>query len=86
MHRDVMAGHNMCNAIRGHLMEQQRPKYLQPIDAAGRYPWMQEDTASTSGSSTDPSPSASGPNSGGTSRGGTSSGNQQPRPKKQRRA
>jgi len=37
-----MAGHNMCNAIRGHLLEQQRPLYLQPQDSAGNYPWMQD--------------------------------------------
>ncbi|KAG0244112.1 hypothetical protein BG011_003038, partial [Mortierella polycephala] len=42
IHRDIMAGHNMCNAIRGHLLEQQRPLYLQPQDSAGNYPWMQD--------------------------------------------
>ncbi|KAI8601276.1 hypothetical protein EDD21DRAFT_404594, partial [Dissophora ornata] len=41
MHRDIMAGHNMCNAIRGHLLNQQRPLYLQPKDIDGTYPWMQ---------------------------------------------
>ncbi|KAF9110941.1 hypothetical protein BGX27_005676 [Mortierella sp. AM989] len=40
MHRDVMAGHNICNAIRGHLHDQQRPLYLQPVDEKGEYPWM----------------------------------------------
>ncbi|KAG9322616.1 hypothetical protein KVV02_002319 [Mortierella alpina] len=40
MHRDIMAGHNICNAIRGHLREQQRPEYLQPVDKDGRLPWM----------------------------------------------
>ena len=43
MHRDVMAGHNMCNAILGQLEHQQRPLYLQPVDADGSYPWMQQD-------------------------------------------
>ncbi|KAI8596280.1 hypothetical protein EDD21DRAFT_408500, partial [Dissophora ornata] len=32
MHRDIMAGHNICNAIPGHLLNQQRPLYLQPKD------------------------------------------------------
>ncbi|KAG9060910.1 hypothetical protein KI688_007867 [Linnemannia hyalina] len=42
MHRDIMAGHNMCNAIRGHLLEQQRPLYLQPQGSDENYPWMQD--------------------------------------------
>ncbi|KAI8351750.1 hypothetical protein B0O80DRAFT_500105 [Mortierella sp. GBAus27b] len=41
MHRDVMAGHNICNVVQGHLLEQQRPLYLQPIDKNGFYPWME---------------------------------------------
>ncbi|KAF9152205.1 hypothetical protein BGX20_005209 [Mortierella sp. AD010] len=40
MHRDVMAGHNICNVVRGHLLYQQRPLYLQPKDSDGEYPWM----------------------------------------------
>ncbi|KAF9431657.1 hypothetical protein BGZ76_011867, partial [Entomortierella beljakovae] len=39
IHRDVMAGHNICNIVRGHLLEQQRPEYLQPVDENGNYPW-----------------------------------------------
>lgn len=35
-----MAGHNMVNAVQGHLLHQQRPLYLQPVDEQGRYPWM----------------------------------------------
>ncbi|KAF9080153.1 hypothetical protein BGX23_002572, partial [Mortierella sp. AD031] len=42
MHRDVMAGHNIANAVQGHLLEQQRPLYLQPVDSDGKYPWMQD--------------------------------------------
>ncbi|KAG0197548.1 hypothetical protein BGX33_000520, partial [Mortierella sp. NVP41] len=42
MHRDVMAGHNIANAVQGHLLEQQRPLYLQPVDTDGQYPWMQD--------------------------------------------
>ncbi|KAF9197385.1 hypothetical protein BGZ49_002208, partial [Haplosporangium sp. Z 27] len=40
MHRDVMAGHNICNVVRGHLLYQQRPRYLQPVAEDGNYPWM----------------------------------------------
>ncbi|ORZ21782.1 hypothetical protein BCR41DRAFT_394554 [Lobosporangium transversale] len=32
MHRAVMAGHNIANVVRGHLIHQQQPLYLQPID------------------------------------------------------
>lgn len=39
MHRDVMAGHNICNAIQGHLFNQERPRYLQPRDANNNFPW-----------------------------------------------
>jgi len=39
MHRDVMAGHNMANIVQGHLLTQQRPRYLQPMDAEGKHPW-----------------------------------------------
>ncbi|GJJ76335.1 hypothetical protein EMPS_10900 [Entomortierella parvispora] len=39
MHRDVMAGHNMCNVIQEHLLNQRRPRYLQPRDANNNYPW-----------------------------------------------
>ncbi|KAG0262509.1 hypothetical protein BG011_010092 [Mortierella polycephala] len=28
MHRDVMAGHNICNAVRSHPVDQQRPLYI----------------------------------------------------------
>ncbi|KAF8950293.1 hypothetical protein BGZ52_003017 [Haplosporangium bisporale] len=43
MHRDVMAGHNMCNVIQGHLLHQQRPHYLQPYDKDGNYIWEMEE-------------------------------------------
>ncbi|KAF9202300.1 hypothetical protein BGZ49_007506 [Haplosporangium sp. Z 27] len=35
-----MAGHNICNVVRGYLLYQQRPRYLQPVDENGNYPWM----------------------------------------------
>ncbi|KAG0256364.1 hypothetical protein BG011_004594 [Mortierella polycephala] len=40
MHRDIMAKHNICNAIRGHLFDQKRPESLQPVDKQGRLLWM----------------------------------------------
>ncbi|KAF9178214.1 hypothetical protein BGZ51_008021, partial [Haplosporangium sp. Z 767] len=43
MHRDVMAGHNICNAALGHLEHQQRLLYLQPVTTDGSYPWIQQD-------------------------------------------
>lgn len=47
MHRDVMAGHNMCNIIQGHLLHHKRPHYLQPYDKNGVYIWeMEENTQS----------------------------------------
>ncbi|KAG0267982.1 hypothetical protein BGZ95_002685, partial [Linnemannia exigua] len=42
MHRDIMAADNMCNIVRGHLLEQRRSRYLQPVDAKGHYPWEEE--------------------------------------------
>ncbi|KAF9544797.1 hypothetical protein EC957_011701 [Mortierella hygrophila] len=32
----------MANVVRGHLMDQQRPDYLQPVDAQDRYPWKED--------------------------------------------
>ncbi|KAF9951295.1 hypothetical protein BGZ72_007152 [Mortierella alpina] len=40
VHRDVLAAHNLSNVIFGHLKEQTRPLYLQPVDDDGHYPWM----------------------------------------------
>ncbi|KAF9982287.1 hypothetical protein BGZ65_003029, partial [Modicella reniformis] len=48
IHRDIMAAHNMCNAIRGHLLHQTRPLYLQPVDKDGNYPWMKDTDAAVS--------------------------------------
>ncbi|KAF9178231.1 hypothetical protein BGZ50_007958, partial [Haplosporangium sp. Z 11] len=42
LHRDVMAGHNVCSVIQGHLLCQQRPRYLQPYDKDGRHIWEAE--------------------------------------------
>ena len=47
MHRDIMAGHNICNAIQGDLLEQQRPLCLQPKDSDGNYPWRGDGIEST---------------------------------------
>lgn len=41
MHRDELAGHNMCNIIQGHLLDQERPQYLQPVYADGTLVWAQ---------------------------------------------
>ncbi|KAF9537458.1 hypothetical protein EC957_008100 [Mortierella hygrophila] len=46
--RDVMASENMNNAIKDHLIHQQRPLYLQPRRQDGSYPWM--DVAASGGS------------------------------------
>lgn len=51
-HRDVMAAHNMTNIVLERLEKQQRPDYLQPINADGTYPWKASpDTGSGSTSS-----------------------------------
>jgi hypothetical protein len=44
-----MASENMNNVIKGHLIHQQRPLYLQPRREDGSYPWM--DAAVGGGSS-----------------------------------
>jgi hypothetical protein len=50
MHRDIMAGHNMCNIIQRHLLLQKRPYYLQPYDKNGNYIWEMKDSAQSVGS------------------------------------
>ncbi|KAG0211194.1 hypothetical protein BGX28_008374 [Mortierella sp. GBA30] len=62
MRQDVMAGNNIANVVQGHLLHQQRPLYLQPVDGNGHYPWMQAMSSSSSSS-----------NSGGSSSNGGSS-------------
>ncbi|KAF8927327.1 hypothetical protein BGZ58_010477 [Dissophora ornata] len=52
MHRDVMAAENMSNIVRGHLVYQQRPLYLQPRAAGGTYPWMSSESGPTDSTST----------------------------------
>ncbi|KAF9930956.1 hypothetical protein FBU30_011065, partial [Linnemannia zychae] len=59
LHRDIMAGHNICNIVRGHLVNQQRPLYLQPVDDKGRYPWMRAYSQSSSASSSSQSSGSS---------------------------
>ena len=49
MHRDVMAGHNLCNVMRGHLEKQQKPGYLQPADANGTPLWSSSHIAQVQG-------------------------------------
>ncbi|KAF9188467.1 hypothetical protein BGZ51_000556, partial [Haplosporangium sp. Z 767] len=58
MHRDVIAGHNICSIVRGHLMHQRRPLYLQPMDSEGNYVWGQAamfQTAASTSTSTNTS-------------------------------
>ncbi|KAF9131324.1 hypothetical protein BGW39_001935 [Mortierella sp. 14UC] len=70
-HRDVMAGENMANIVRGYLEKQQRPEYLQPVAPDGSLPWM----ASTAAGSSAPSNTTSGSSgSGSTSTTGRSTG------------
>ncbi|KAG0020662.1 hypothetical protein BGZ80_003814, partial [Entomortierella chlamydospora] len=38
MHRDIMERHNIYNVVCGHLLRQQRPRYLQPRNESGGYP------------------------------------------------
>jgi len=42
-HRDVLAGHNICNILKSFVEQQERPLYLQPVDEDGGYPWMDKD-------------------------------------------
>ncbi|KAG0322448.1 hypothetical protein BG000_002906 [Podila horticola] len=44
-HRDVMACQNMIRAAQGHLTQQQRPLYLQPMDDNGDPVWLQDNEA-----------------------------------------
>lgn len=37
-----MAGNNICIAIQGHLLKQQRPFCLQPMDVNRNYCWMED--------------------------------------------
>jgi hypothetical protein len=48
-----MAKHNMCNVVKGHLLQQSRPKYLQPIDKDGKYPRMENSSDSSGSESSD---------------------------------
>lgn len=34
-----MAAENMSNIVLGHLVRQERPDYLQPVNTDGSYPW-----------------------------------------------
>lgn len=66
MHQDVMAAHNICNILRGHVENQERPDYLQPMDENGGFVWKKgykheakPQSAVTGGSSKRASPGAS---------------------------
>ncbi|KAI7832855.1 hypothetical protein BC939DRAFT_9100 [Gamsiella multidivaricata] len=47
-HRDVMAAENISRIVRGHLEKQERPLYLQPRTADGRYPWQEDPNMNSS--------------------------------------
>ncbi|KAF9921313.1 hypothetical protein FBU30_008692 [Linnemannia zychae] len=64
MHRDAMAGHNIANVILGHLVEQKRLRYLQPVTVDGKYPWDDSSISSNNSSTPNISNSCSMPNSG----------------------
>ena len=57
-HRDVMAGHNLCNVIDGYLLQGHRPGYLQPIKADGTFPWMRPEPSTSDCSSMESSSSS----------------------------
>ncbi|KAF9998136.1 hypothetical protein BGZ80_009933 [Entomortierella chlamydospora] len=42
MHRDIMAADNMCRIVQSYLLQQRRPRYLQPVDEKGHYPWEED--------------------------------------------
>ncbi|KAF9319607.1 hypothetical protein BG003_008714 [Podila horticola] len=56
MHRDVMAGHNTCNILRGHI-KKERPDYLQPVDQYGNYPWKEKESKHKAQPKSAPGPS-----------------------------
>ncbi|KAI8601926.1 hypothetical protein EDD21DRAFT_404088 [Dissophora ornata] len=46
LHKVFMAeGHSIANLLRDHLINQQRPLYLQPVGKDGSCPWMSERTS-----------------------------------------
>ncbi|KAF9565978.1 hypothetical protein EC968_003977 [Mortierella alpina] len=64
---DVMAAQNMANAVRTYLIHQQRPLYLQPVNADGTYPWMTATPSGTSSTATSNNNSSTGMSSSSTS-------------------
>lgn len=63
-HRDVMAAENMSNVVQGYLLKQERPLYLQPKTADGKYPWVESSSEQGAtvgtGKSTAPIPTRAG--------------------------
>ncbi|KAF9923723.1 hypothetical protein FBU30_006226, partial [Linnemannia zychae] len=47
IHRDIAAAHNMCNILRSHVENQERPSYLHPVDEFGNFPWKDQDNKCT---------------------------------------
>ncbi|KAF9574621.1 hypothetical protein EC968_006036 [Mortierella alpina] len=48
IHRDVLGGHNIANVVQGHILQQERPLYLQPVARDGSYPWATKAITTTS--------------------------------------
>ncbi|KAF9569519.1 hypothetical protein EC968_002563, partial [Mortierella alpina] len=48
-HRDQLAGNNIANVLQSYVLRQERPKYLQPVDAKGSLIWK---TGTVTGTST----------------------------------
>ncbi|KAG0263678.1 hypothetical protein DFQ27_001635 [Actinomortierella ambigua] len=65
-HRDVLAGHNICNILKSTVEQQERPLYLQPMNEDGSYVWMEKDgkNKDQQAISTSPSPNQAAPTSG----------------------
>ncbi|KAF9928552.1 hypothetical protein FBU30_002290 [Linnemannia zychae] len=47
IHRDIAAAQNMCNILRSHVENQERPNYLHPVDEFGNFPWKEKDDKRT---------------------------------------
>ncbi|KAF9160238.1 hypothetical protein DFQ26_005748 [Actinomortierella ambigua] len=56
-HRDVLAGHNICNILKSTVEQQERPLYLQPMNEDGSYVWMEKDGKNKDQQATSTSPS-----------------------------
>jgi len=51
----------MCNVVKSHLMIQERPDYLHPVDEDGNMPWKKDDAGTSTPLAQGPSPAPSRP-------------------------